>query len=303
MLVSVVLAGCGARTSNLAQPQPPKDQASQSVPAAPAPFSLSAFMAEVRARVAEARPPVRQQLAHIEATDPRLAAALVTARAVPSPETLRAVAAEYERLQIVDRAHEYLQQAIVLDPQDASTYVALARLWRNGGLLNRALGDAHRAVYYAPASAVAHNTLGTVLQAIGHRQEARKEYERALTLDPSAAYALNNLCYGWILARDPHKAVASCQAALQLDPNLAAARNNLGLAYAALGDLDATRAAFQRSGDQASAAYNLGIIYMARRQYPDAVTAFAAAQQARPSFGMATVRAKQAAKLAHAGAE
>jgi Flp pilus assembly protein TadD len=170
-------------------------------------------------------------------------------------------------------------------------------------VLNLALADAHRAVYYAPSSAVAHNTLGTVFQALGYRREARQEYQRALQIDPAATYALNNLCYGWILDRDPARAVDACQSALNLDPRLAAAHNNLGLAYAALGDLEASRGAFERGGDQAAASYNLGIIYMARRQYPDAITAFVAAQQARPSFGMATARAGQAAKLAQAGAD
>jgi tetratricopeptide (TPR) repeat protein len=304
LLFSLAVAGCGARAPHsLGQPAPPKNTGSVPGPAAAAPGSLADFIAQVRARTSEARPPERPQVARVEATDPRLAAAIVAAKTFPSPETLRRLAAEYERLHIADRAHDYLHQAMVLDPRDAATYVALARLWRNGGLYNLALGDAHRAVYYAPSSALAHNTLGTVFQALGYRQEAQKRYERALQLDPAAAYALNNLCYGWILNRQATKAVAACDAALKLDPHLAAARNNLGLAYAALGDLDASRAAFAKVGDEASASYNLGIIYMARRQYPDAVTAFAAAQQARPSFGMATVRAEQAGKLAQGGAD
>ena len=304
LLLSLSAIGCGARTSRaLEQPRPPEDKGSTLGTAAPARSSLADFMAQVRARALEARPPERPQVTHVEAADPRLAAAIVAARTFPTPEAFRQVAAEYDRLHIADRALDYLQQALVLDPRDPATYDALARLWRNGGLLNLALGDAYRAVYHAPASAIARNTLGTVFQALGNRREAQKQYERALQLDPRASYALNNLCYGAILNREPAKAVSACQAALSLDPHLAAARNNLGLAYAALGDLDSSRTAFEKSGDRASASYNLGIVYMARRQYPDAISAFASAQQARPSFGMATARAEQAARLAHAGAD
>ena len=55
------------------------------------------------------------------------------------------------------------------------------------------LGDAYRAVYYAPGSAAAHNTLGTLLAASGRWAAARVEFGRALALDPSAAYAAHNL--------------------------------------------------------------------------------------------------------------
>jgi Flp pilus assembly protein TadD len=302
--LSLVIAGCGVRAAgSLELPQQPSDK-TPSVPRGdvPASASLAEFIAKARALAAEARPPARAALAHAEAIYPRLAAALAAASARPSPETLRQVAEEYRRLRIADRAHHYLQQALRLDPHDAATYDALARLWRDGGLSGLALADAHRAVYYAPASAIAHNTLGTVFQALGRRKEARTQYERAVQLDPSAAYALNNLCYGWILDHQPGRAVAACEAALTLAPGLAAGRNNLGLAYAARGELDAARGAFDGVGDRATALYNIGIVYMAKRQYRDAVSAFIAAQRARPSLHMAAARAEQAGKLALAGA-
>lgn len=303
VLLSVVLVGCGARKPFTAE------LTSRSTALAPAPAresppaeSLESFIAKVRKLAAEARPPQRAPAAHAEVTDLRLAAALAVAGARPSPETFRDVAEEYRRLGIADRADQYLQQALTVDPHDAATYDALARLWRDGGVPGLALGDAYRAVYHAPSSPVARNTLGTVLQALGRRKEARQQYERVLQLDPAAAYALNNLCYGWILDREPGRAQAACLAALKIDPALAAARNNLGLAYAAGGELGAARAAFDKAEDRATALYNLGIVHMARRQYSDAVSAFVAAQQARPTLRLAAVRAQQAWKLAAAGA-
>jgi Flp pilus assembly protein TadD len=264
--------------------------------------SLESFIAKVRHLAAQARPPQRTPVTHAEAADPGLAAALAAAAATPSPIAFRLVAEEYRRLGIADRAEKYLQDARALDPRDAATYDALARLWRDGGLPALALSDAYRAVFYAPDSAVVRNTLGTVLQALGRRKEAREQYEHVLRLEPAAAYALNNLCYGWILDRAPHKAEAACRAALKIDPALAAARNNLGLALAARGQLDAAREAFTDAGDRGTGLFNIGIVHMARHKYADAVSAFAAAQQARPSLRMAAVRAKQAGKLAAAGA-
>lgn len=301
VLLSLVLVGCGARTPfkvELPSQSPALAPARESAPG----DSLESFIARVRKLAAEARPPQRAPVAHAEVTDLRLAAALTMAGARPSPETYRHVAEEYRRLGIADRAGEHLQQALTLDPHDAATYDARARLWRDGGLSGLALGDAHRAVYHAPRSPVVRNTLGTVLQALGRRKEARQQYERVLQLDPTAAYALNNLCYGWILDREPGRAQAACLAALTLDPTLAAARNNLGLAYAAGGELGAARAAFDKAEDRATALYNLGIVHMARRRYTDAVSAFVSAQQARPSLRLAAVRARQARTLATAEA-
>ena len=325
VLVSVIVVGCGARTSGSLELPPSADalsayrveqpatvnppaasgtvnaSASASAVNPPASMSLAEFMAKARAIAAKAKPQARVPIAQIEGSDPRLAAALLVAKASPSPQTLRHVAEEYYRLGIHDRAHDYLHQALTLDSRDAATYDALARLWRDGGFSDVALADAQRALYYAPASAAAHNTLGTVYQALGRRKQAAEQYQRALQIDPAAAYALNNLCYAWILDRQPDKAVTTCEAALKVNPALTAARNNLGLAYAARGDLDATRGAFAHAGDNATALYNLGIVYMARREYRDAVNAFAAAQQARPWFTKANERALQAGKLALAG--
>ena len=303
VLLSVVLVGCGARKPFKAE-LTPRSPALAPTPARESPpaESLESLVAKVRKLAAEARPPRRAAAVHVEVTDLRLAAALAVATARPSPATFRHVAEEYRRLGIADRADQYLQQALTVDPHDAATYDALARLWRDGGVLGLALGDAHRAVYYAPSSPVARNTLGTVLQALGRRKEARQQYERVLQLDPTAAYALNNMCYGWILDREPGRARAACLAALKLDPALAAARNNLGLAYAADGEFGAARAAFDRAEERSTALYNLGIVHMARRQYSDAVSAFVAAQQARPSLRLAAVRAQQASMLAARGA-
>lgn len=303
VLVPLILTACGGRGPWKVE-IPERTDAVVSTASAPesgVATSLAEFIAKARAAAAEARPPVRNPSTMAEAADLRLAAALAAARMLPSPESLRGAAAEYRRLGIADRAHQLLGEALRMNGRDAATYDAMARLWRDSGVPAAALADAHRAVYYAPASPVAHNTLGTVFQALGHRKDARKEYERAVRLDPKASYALNNLCYSWILEGEVGRAAEACRSALALEPDLDAARNNLGLVYAARGEVDAARQAFEQAGDHAAALYNVGIVHMARRQYSDAVSAFAAAQQARPSR-MAADRAAQAGKLARAGA-
>jgi Flp pilus assembly protein TadD len=297
VLMSCLAIGCGARRPfNVTPDRAPAAGAAGTAVSRPPADSLETFMAKVRQLSVDARPE-RPAATTIEGADPRLAAALATAVMVPAPETYRAVADEYRRLRIADKAHQYLGKALALDPRDAATHDAIARVWRDSGFPQLALGDAYRALHFAPASPILHNTLGTIFQALGRRQLARARYERALQLDPAAAYALSNLCYGWVLEGRAERAIAACQHALRLSPSVTAARNNLGLAYAVAGDMQAARDAFRASGDAAATLYNVGIIHLARRDYGAALKAFEAAQVARPGMPLALARARQAQML------
>ena len=264
--------------------------------------SLEVFMRKVRALSAEARPG-RVPATTFESTRPRLAAAAAAATLAPSPETLRAAAAEYALAGVNDRAFEYLNRSIALAPRDAAGYDALARLWRDSGFPQLGLGDAYRAVHYAPASAIAHNTLGTMLQTLGHRDAARREYERALGLEPTAVYALNNLCYGWVLAGEGRHAVAACEKALSVDPDFAPARHNLALAFAVAGNVRAALRTFDANSDRAEALYNIGIVHLARREYREAIKAFEAVKTLRPDMRLATARLRQSQDAIERGAD
>ena len=301
-LLSLLLAGCGgARAVKLPAPPPVADSSAEASARPPA-DTLSTFMAKVRKLSEEARP-ARAVAPTVEGTNPRLAAAVAAAALSPLPEHLRVAAHEYARMGITDRAHEYLMKWIALAPRDAAAHDALARLWRDSGLPHLGLGDAYRAIHYAPHSPITHNTLGTILHAIGNHKAARLHYERALQLDPSASYALTNVCYGHILAGAGRQAATACQRALDLDPRLAGARNNLALAQAMTGDLEGARLTFSAALAPADAYYNIGIVHLARRDYARATEAFEQARAARPSMQLATARLQQLAQVATNGGE
>lgn len=166
-------------------------------------------------------------LATVEASDPTLSTALAQLAVVETPEAHRLVGGVYRELGVLDMAYDHFLRASQLDRADAAAYEGLARIWRDWGFPHLGLGDASRAVYYAPASASAHNTLGTVLAALGRNRDARREYERAVHLDPRAAYPLNNLCYLSFREGDVSRALAECRAALAFDPGMKAARETL----------------------------------------------------------------------------
>jgi len=255
-------------------------------------------MDKVRAKSEQARP-VTNRVRTIETSDAAFAAALLSVSAQPTAANHRDVAARYVRLGILDQAHEHFSAAVALDPSDAASWDGLARIWRDWGFPNLALSDAHRAVYYAPHSASVHNTLGTVLNALGKRREARAEFEQALALNVTAAYALTNLCRAWRLDGNASKAVEACQRALQLQPGLEPARNNLALAYEAAGDLPSAFATLAASSDTARAAYNKGLLHLARREYRDALQSFDIARSERPRFREAEAIARQVRARLH----
>lgn len=290
-LVGALVSGCATRFARTGSPQAVAGQAAAQVQ----PESLSDFMQKIRHLSANARPVSEKDVAAatLEARDPALAAALLRLAAAPTADLHRSVGERYRERRVLDAAYRHFNRAIALNPRDAAAYEGLARVWRDWGLPRLALADAHRATYYAPRSASARNTYGTVMQALGRYADARKAYELASWLEPDAAYAVNNLCYLAFLGGRIDAAIDTCQRALRLDPSLAAARNNLALAFAASGRLDLARTHFFDAGDPASGHYNTGIMYLAAGHYGEALAAFDAASRTRPTFTLARERARQ----------
>jgi Flp pilus assembly protein TadD len=147
-------------------------------------------------------------------------------------------------------------------------------------------------VALAPDSASAANTLGTLLQGVGDTRSARQWFERAFILDPHASYALVNICYSAVMLGQ-RDALDRCRRAVALAPASTVARNNLALAYAARGDFASARDEFQHARNSV-AEYNLGIAYLATRNYHQALTAFHAALNLDPTSTAAAQRAQQA---------
>lgn len=290
-IVVTLLVGCAARGPRAAtSPSGPTGRVAGETPST---GSLSEYIQKLRHLSANAKPVSSKAAAEtIEMRDPALAADLVALLSAPTAERHRAVAERYRELGVLDDAYRHFNDALMLNSRDAAAYEGLARVWRDWGLPELAVGDAHRATFYAPQSASARNTFGTIMQALGHYSEAKSSYELASWLDPNAAYAVNNLCYLAFVTGRINDAIDRCHAALRLDPSLAAARNNLALALAASGRMDVARAQFLDAGDRASGLYNTGIAYLAAGDERNALTAFDAASKARPTFNISRERAE-----------
>ena len=289
VVAATLLAGCATRGPRAAALTAPggADSTNLSTNA-----SLREYIQKVRRLSASAKPqPAKDAAETLETRDPALAAALLQLMAAPTAERHRVIAERYLELGVLDSAYRHFNDALALNPRDAAAYEGLARVWRDWGLPEVAVGDAHRATFYAPQSASARNTLGTIMQALGLYRDAGSAYELASWLDPHAAYPINNLCYLAFVSGRLDDAVEKCTAALRLDPSLAAARNNLALAFAASGHMDAARTQFLAGNDRASGLYNTGIMYLAAGDERSALASFDAASRARPTFNISRERA------------
>jgi len=151
-----------------------------------------------------------------ESTNPKLRGALTHLTIAPTIEQHLAVSRAYRESGIMDHALDYLNRSLAVNGPSATTYEARARLWRDWGYPQLGLTDAHRAVYLAPDSPTAHNTLGTLLYRLGQRRAAEEQFQRTLALSPDAWYAFANLCHVSIAQGKTREAIALCQRATTL---------------------------------------------------------------------------------------
>jgi Flp pilus assembly protein TadD len=152
----------------------------------------------------------------LESSDPALRDALARVILTPTTEHYLEAADAYVKQGVRDRAHDYLTRSLSTNGPDARIYDALARLWRDWGQPGEGLGHAHRAVHLAPHSAVAHNTLGTVLYRLGQIADAEASFTQALAVDPRAWYAMANLCHVSMNTGRTRAAIAQCRRAAAL---------------------------------------------------------------------------------------
>jgi Flp pilus assembly protein TadD len=291
-----VVSGCAARKSSVVSRyvKPGEPATSFDVqPVKPKADGLGEYTRKLRTLQANARTNLTLG-ATLESQDANVASALLRLAMYPSAQSHHVLADAYRQAGVTDFAYKHWTLALRLDACDSRALEGVARLWRDWGTPELALGDAHRAVYCKPHSSTAHNTLGTILEALGHRQDAKREFELALQLDPHAGFALNNLCYLALQDGDGRGAQETCTRALTIDPTMVVAQTNLALAYALQGEIPKAEARLLDHLDTATGLYNVGVLRMSMSRYSEAASAFDLAASTRPSLADAARRAVQA---------
>ena len=115
---------------------------------------------------------------------------------------------------------------------------------------------------------------------------------------PDEALSYNNLGMSLLLKEDPEKALRAFQEGTKIGGIPSKMHNNLALALCKVGRYPEALEALKKSGDEASAYYRLGNIYLAQGKYREAVKSFEKAIELKPAFHVKAYEMKRQALAA-----
>jgi Flp pilus assembly protein TadD len=137
-----------------------------------------------------------------------------------------------------------------------------------------------------PGYAEAHNNLGTTFVMRGETERARAEFAEAVRLKPTFSDAHENLAKLLVESGRTTEAIAEYEAALNTTPDSAEDHNDLGTALASLGRWDGAiaqyRSALQVDSELSDVHYNLAVALMAEGKVADAITEYQAVIRIKP---------------------
>jgi adenylate cyclase len=150
-----------------------------------------------------------------------------------------------------ERAREFAERALRIDPNSVDAHLALGSALRNIGWdYDGAEAQFRKAIELNPNRAEAHERLAMLLALSGRPEEASAEVRRALELDPMSAQSASSAGAVYLYSSREREAVDSLRVALELNPNDTSVLHNLGLALVRAGQVDEGIAAMQRAAQR-----------------------------------------------------
>lgn len=192
----------------------------------------------------------------------------------------------------LNQAIEAYQQAIIVDPGNAGTYVSMAQVQVFAGDYKGAQASAEKALLLSPTNSMAHAVRAWVLDFQGNPLEAEASIKRALELDPNNAAA--HAFYAEVLIdQGPNnalKAADESKVAQQLAPDSLITHRARGYVLEATANYEEAireyQAAIAINGNIPDLHLQLGINYSALGIYDQAVQEFSNANALNPADPM-----------------
>lgn len=280
-------------------------------PRSPAPLvgkALALAASTTDAKLAAARDTIGQAL-NLDGSNPEavLATGVIALRRGQASEARTGLSRAAQAKDPDYRALAYLSMVQLADnePQDALT-------------------SARKAVALAPASALAHGSLGMAAFYCGATTEARAEAALALELNPNSATAHLLASHLAVIAGDLDMGLAQAEAAVELDPCLASAHQAIGMMALTQNDLKRAEKSFNKAlalqprlvsaqtgrgllyarqdklaaalqqqqgavaleAGSAAARNNLGVVYLQTGRLTEALAAFTEALRLQPDWAL-----------------
>lgn len=200
----------------------------------------------------------------------------------------------------VQKAAEYLEQAVELDPANTDAKLALSEAYTSLGdavledseltpaKVQKARGYYEFALKYDEKNASAYAGLGQVFDELGDEPQAKSNYEKALAIDPNfkQVYAPLGIIYYNEAKYD--KSEEFIEKALSEDADNPETQYFIGLLKYQANENEKALAALQKSirldGENAEAFYYLGAVYDRLEKPLDAIKAFETAVRLEPNY-------------------
>jgi tetratricopeptide (TPR) repeat protein len=130
-----------------------------------------------------------------------------------------------------EHATEYITAEIRANPRGSGNWIWRGNVWREKGVLDKAIADYNEAIRLSPKRASAYSNRGIVWCDKDEYDKAIADYNEAIRLDAKFANAYNRRGIAWAYKQDYEKAIADFSEAIRLDPKEALAYQNRGSAW------------------------------------------------------------------------
>lgn len=130
-----------------------------------------------------------------------------------------------------DKAIEYYNKAIELDPDFADAYNNRGIAYRRKGECAKAIEDYNKAIELDPDYSEAYYNRGRAYRYLKEYDKAIEDYSKAIELNPEDAEAYNSRGVAYADLKEYGKAIEDFSKAIELNPEDAEAYNNRGYAY------------------------------------------------------------------------
>ncbi len=197
---------------------------------------------------------------------------------------------------ILEEARKEFEEIIKVTPNYALAYEGMGRAVFEIGNLAEAERNFQQALRLDAGLWQAHNFLAIIYDLQAEYERAVNEYKTAILLKPKSFMLYNNLGTSLILKGDYEEAISAFTEALRIENSNKRIHNNLALALCKLKRYQEAFEAFRKGGDEASAYYNLGHIYMQRGMCEEAKQAFEKAIETNPNSYVAAHKGLERAK-------
>ncbi len=130
-----------------------------------------------------------------------------------------------------DKALNYLNKAIKLDPKYARAYNNRGNAWITKSEYDRAISNFNKAIELKPKYAKAYTNRGIAWRKKGKYGEAISDFNKAIKLKPNYTKAYNNRGKTWRKKGKYGKAISDYSKTIEIDPKHAKAHYNRGLVW------------------------------------------------------------------------